>query len=101
MWRRVAGAASRTMFDLAVRGASWTDTSAFAAMHRDKPWFTHAWPLQMSEDGWGRPWVAKNAGYDATDRHAALSFMQAHQARGEVVTGHMFVTDIPDSAYHA
>lgn len=62
-----AEAASRRMFDLAVRGASWTDTSAFAATHRDKPWFTHAWPLQMSEDGWGRPWVAKNAGYDATD----------------------------------
>lgn len=62
-----AEAASRTMFDLAVRGASWTETSAFATTHRDKPWFTHAWPLQMSEDGWGRPWVAKNAGYDATD----------------------------------
>jgi 2-oxoglutarate/2-oxoacid ferredoxin oxidoreductase subunit beta len=29
--------------------------------------------------------------YDATDRHAAMSYMQAHQALGEVVTGLLYV----------
>ena len=32
-----------------------------------------------------------HADYDPTDRFAAMSFMQAHQARGEVVTGLLFV----------
>ncbi|MES2687979.1 MAG: 2-oxoacid:ferredoxin oxidoreductase subunit beta [Pseudomonadota bacterium] len=31
------------------------------------------------------------AGYDPTDRYAALSYMNAHQARGEVVTGLLYV----------
>jgi 2-oxoglutarate ferredoxin oxidoreductase subunit beta len=29
--------------------------------------------------------------YDPTDRHAAMNFMQAHQARGEIVTGLLYV----------
>ena len=29
--------------------------------------------------------------YDPTDRYAALSYMNAHQARGEVVTGLLYV----------
>jgi 2-oxoglutarate ferredoxin oxidoreductase subunit beta len=32
-----------------------------------------------------------HADYDATDRYAAMSFMQQHQARGEVVTGLLYV----------
>jgi len=62
-----AEAASATMFDLSVRGAPWGDFVAVADAHRGKPWFDHAWPMHMSEDGWGRPWVAKNAAYLATD----------------------------------
>lgn len=62
-----AEAASAAMFDLSVKGAPWRDFVAVADAHRGKPWFDHAWPMHMSEDGWGRPWVAKNAGYLATD----------------------------------
>lgn len=32
-----------------------------------------------------------HADYDPTDRHAAMAYMQAHQARGEVVTGLLYV----------
>ena len=32
-----------------------------------------------------------HAGYDPTDRYAAMSYMQAHQARGEVVTGLLYL----------
>ena len=32
-----------------------------------------------------------HADYDPTDRHAAMSYMQSHQARGEVVTGLLYV----------
>ena len=32
-----------------------------------------------------------HADYDPTDRYAAMAFMQAHQARGEVVTGLLYV----------
>ena len=64
---REAEAASASMFDLSVRGAPWHEFVAVADAYRGKPWFDHAWPMQMSEDGWGRPWVAKNAGYLASD----------------------------------
>ncbi|GHB95313.1 alpha/beta hydrolase family protein [Thermomonas carbonis] len=64
---REAEAASAAMFELSVRGAPWNDFVAVADAHRGKPWFDHAWPMHMSEDGWGRPWVAKNAVYRATD----------------------------------
>lgn len=64
---REAEAASAAMFDLSVRGAPWNDFVAVADAHRGKPWFDHAWPMHMSEDGWGRPWVAKNAAYLAAD----------------------------------
>ena len=64
---REAEAASAAMFDLAARGAPWSSFAALADAHRDKPWFEHAWPMQMSEDGWGRPWIARNAAYLATD----------------------------------
>jgi dienelactone hydrolase len=78
-----AEAASRGMFDLAIRGAPWAETAAFAAHHVEAPWFAHAWPLQMSEDGWGRRWVAKNAGYDAT-RDLARSRMPVLWFLGEL-----------------
>jgi len=42
-----------------------------------------------------------HAGYDATDRHAALSFMQAHQARGEVVTGLLYVDPLATDLHTA
>jgi 2-oxoglutarate ferredoxin oxidoreductase subunit beta len=32
--------------------------------------------------------------YDPTDRYAALSYMNAHQARGEVVTGLLYLDPI-------
>ncbi len=32
-----------------------------------------------------------HADYDATDRYAAMSYMQTHQARGEVVTGLLYL----------
>ena len=64
---REAEAASATMFDLSVRGAPWSDFVTVADAQRGKPWFDHAWPMHMSEDGWGRPWVAKNAAYLAAD----------------------------------
>ncbi len=42
-------------------------------------------------------------GYDATDRLAALAFMQQHQARGEVLTGLLYVdplaTDLHTALY--
>ena len=55
------------MFDLSVKGAPWREFVAVADAHQGKPWFDHAWPMHMSEDGWGRPWVAKNTAYLATD----------------------------------
>lgn len=64
---REAEAASAAMFELSVKGAPWRDFAAVADAHRGKSWFDHAWPMHMSEDGWGRPWVAKNAAYLATD----------------------------------
>ena len=64
---REAETASAAMFDLSVKAAPWREFVAVADAHRGKPWFDHAWPMQMSEDGWGRPWVAKNAAYLATD----------------------------------
>lgn len=64
---REAESASAAMFDLSVRGAPWRDFVAVVDAHRGKPWFDHAWPMHMSEDGWGRQWVAKNAAYLATD----------------------------------
>lgn len=40
-------------------------------------------------------------GYDATDRHAAMAFMQAHQARGEVVTGLLYVDPLATDLHSA
>jgi 2-oxoglutarate ferredoxin oxidoreductase subunit beta len=42
-----------------------------------------------------------HAGYDATDRHAAMAFMQAHQARGEVVTGLLYVDPLATDLHTA
>ncbi len=42
-----------------------------------------------------------HAGYDPTDRHAALNFMQAHQARGEVVTGLLYVDPLATDLHTA
>lgn len=64
---REAEVASAAMFDLSVKGAPWRDFTAVADAHRGKPWFDHAWPMHMSEDGWGRRWVAKNTAYLSTD----------------------------------
>ena len=40
-------------------------------------------------------------GYDATDRYAAMAFMQAHQARGEVVTGLLYVDPLATDLHTA
>jgi pimeloyl-ACP methyl ester carboxylesterase len=57
-----AEAASRKLFALAA--APWSEFSAAVASYRDKPWAAQAWPLTMSDGGWGRPWSAMNAPYD-------------------------------------
>ncbi len=53
---------SKRMFALA--GAPWTKFNAAATPLRAKPWGKFAWVLNMSEEGWGRPWSALNAPYD-------------------------------------
>ncbi|MDB5945056.1 MAG: putative 2-oxoacid:acceptor oxidoreductase, beta subunit [Ramlibacter sp.] len=42
-----------------------------------------------------------HADYDPTDRYAAMSFMQAHQARGEVVTGLLYVDPLATDLHTA
>ena len=42
-----------------------------------------------------------HAGYDPTDRYAAMAFMQAHQARGEVVTGLLYVDPLATDLHTA
>ena len=42
-----------------------------------------------------------HADYDATDRYAAMSFMQQHQARGEVVTGLLYVDPLATDLHTA
>jgi 2-oxoglutarate ferredoxin oxidoreductase subunit beta len=39
--------------------------------------------------------------YDPTDRYAAMAFMQAHQARGEVVTGLLYVDPLATDLHMA
>ena len=39
--------------------------------------------------------------YDATDRYAAMAFMQEHQARGEVVTGLLYVDPLATDLHTA
>ncbi|MDB5751977.1 MAG: thiamine pyrophosphate protein domain protein TPP-binding [Ramlibacter sp.] len=39
--------------------------------------------------------------HDATDRHAAMAFMQEHQARGEVVTGLLYVDPLATDLHWA
>ena len=41
------------------------------------------------------------ADYDPTDRYAALSYMNAHQARGEVVTGLLYVDQLATDLHMA
>ena len=42
-----------------------------------------------------------HAGYDPTVRYAAMAFMQAHQARGEVVTGLLYVDPLATDLHTA
>jgi 2-oxoglutarate ferredoxin oxidoreductase subunit beta len=42
-----------------------------------------------------------HAGYDATDRDAAMAFMHAHQARGEIVTGLLYVDPLATDLHTA
>ncbi len=42
-----------------------------------------------------------HADYDPTDRHGAMAFMQAHQARGEVVTGLLYVDPLATDLHTA
>ena len=42
-----------------------------------------------------------HAGYDATDRHKAMAYMQAHQALGEVVTGLLYVDPLATDLHTA
>ncbi|MDQ3230086.1 MAG: prolyl oligopeptidase family serine peptidase, partial [Pseudomonadota bacterium] len=58
--------AARTMFDFASRDASWADVSTFVAAQKGKPWASHVWPMGWSEQGWGKPWAARNNAYDPT-----------------------------------
>jgi pimeloyl-ACP methyl ester carboxylesterase len=62
---REAETAARELFTLAAQRAPWQEFAARAAHWAAKPWAAAAWPLHMSEDGWGRPWTALNAHYDA------------------------------------
>jgi 2-oxoglutarate ferredoxin oxidoreductase subunit beta len=39
--------------------------------------------------------------YDATDRYAAMSYMQTHQARGEVVTGLLYIDPLATDLHTA
>jgi 2-oxoglutarate ferredoxin oxidoreductase subunit beta len=39
--------------------------------------------------------------YDPTDRNAAMRYMQEHQARGEVVTGLLYVDPLPTDLHTA
>jgi 2-oxoglutarate/2-oxoacid ferredoxin oxidoreductase subunit beta len=39
--------------------------------------------------------------YDPTDRHAAMAFMQEHQARGEIVTGLLYVDPLATDLHTA
>jgi pimeloyl-ACP methyl ester carboxylesterase len=50
------------MFRLA--GAPWAEYDAAATPLRAKAWGKHAWVLNMSDGGWGRPWAAANSQYD-------------------------------------
>ncbi|MEJ5988666.1 2-oxoacid:ferredoxin oxidoreductase subunit beta [Ramlibacter sp. PS3R-8] len=43
----------------------------------------------------------RHADYDPTDRAAAMAFMQAHQARGEVVTGLLYVDPLATDLHTA
>jgi 2-oxoglutarate/2-oxoacid ferredoxin oxidoreductase subunit beta len=40
-------------------------------------------------------------GYDATDRHAAMAYMQKHQALGEVVTGLLYIDPLATDLHTA
>jgi 2-oxoglutarate ferredoxin oxidoreductase subunit beta len=42
-----------------------------------------------------------HADYDATDRYAAMAFMQQHQARGEIVTGLLYVDPLATDLHTA
>ena len=42
-----------------------------------------------------------HAGYDPTDRYKAMAYMQAHQARGEVVTGLLYVDPLATDLHTA
>lgn len=42
-----------------------------------------------------------HAGYDATDRHAAMAYMQKHQALGEVVTGLLYIDPLATDLHTA
>jgi 2-oxoglutarate ferredoxin oxidoreductase subunit beta len=42
-----------------------------------------------------------HAGYDPTDRHKAMAYMQEHQARGEVVTGLLYVDPLATDLHTA
>ena len=59
---RQAELASRVLFDLAPR--SWEEFDAAATPMKQKPWAPHAWPVNLSKDGWGRRWSALNAAFD-------------------------------------
>jgi 2-oxoglutarate ferredoxin oxidoreductase subunit beta len=39
--------------------------------------------------------------YDPTDRYAAMSYMQTHQARGEVVTGLLYIDPLATDLHNA
>ena len=42
-----------------------------------------------------------HADYDPTDRYAAMSYMQAHAARGEIVTGLLYLDALPTELHTA
>jgi 2-oxoglutarate ferredoxin oxidoreductase subunit beta len=42
-----------------------------------------------------------HADYDPTDRHVAMSYMQSHQALGEVVTGLLYVDPLATDLHTA
>jgi pimeloyl-ACP methyl ester carboxylesterase len=68
-----AAAAARELFQIAARRAPWPEFEAAAKRYQQEPWADAAWPLFMTESGWGREWTALNAHYDNAD---ALSELQ-------------------------
>lgn len=59
---REAETSSRRLFDLAPR--PWEEFSAAATPMKAKAWAPYAWPVNLTQQGWGKRWSALNAPFD-------------------------------------